>query len=137
LQPAGLAAQAAESLDVVFLNAARDVASVAGDLVAINRVLKPDGMMVVAGYAPVADGGLDAPCGVIQAVHDFMMQADFELAYLALAPAMNCHVALRRIGIAQSILSIQQENMALRASLEEMRQSRSWRMTALLRYFRK
>jgi hypothetical protein len=87
--------------------------------------LKPDGWIVVGLYA--------AGNGIIQSVHEFIVEQDYELLYLALGPAMRCTVALRRIGVAQSLRAVMEENAALRAGLDGMHASASWRMTAPLR----
>jgi hypothetical protein len=123
----------ARSAEIVYLDSGRDYAEVARDLAAALRVVTPDGWIVLNGYAAGEPGGSDGPWGVIQAVHAFMVQADYEMAYLALGPGMVCHVALRRIGVAQSILSVQQENAALLATLQGMRALTSCRVTAPLR----
>jgi hypothetical protein len=128
-----LPGRGARSAEVIYIDSGRDYAEVARDLAAAVRVVTPDGWIVLNGYAAGEPGASGVAWGVIQAVHAFMVQADYEMAYLALGPGMVCHVALRRIGVAQSILSVQQENAALLATLQGMRASTSWRVTAPLR----
>jgi SAM-dependent methyltransferase len=121
------------SLDIVYLDADHRYGPVKRDLLAIRRVVRPDGWIVLNDYVPLEIGGSNMPYGVIQAAHEFMVEADYEMIYLALGWAMFCDVAIRRIGVGRSLRSVAEENAALRASLAAMNQSLSWRITAPLR----
>ncbi len=127
--PARLLAYSADvaacSLDVAWLEPEESYSAVRRDLALLHSCLKPDGWIVVGLYA--------AGNGIIQSVHEFIVEQDYELLYLALGPAMRCTVALRRIGVAQSLRAVMEENAALRAGLDGMHASASWRMTAPLR----
>lgn len=111
-----------ESLDVAWLTPEGPYESAQRALALLHRCLKRDGWLMVESYA--------AGSGVIQAVHEFVVEQDYEILYLALGPAMCCSVALRRVGVAQSLRALAKENVALRAAVDGMRASASWRMTA-------
>jgi hypothetical protein len=118
---------AAESLDIAWLDSDRAYEVVRRDLALIGNWVRPDGWIVVSGYA--AEGDL------IRAAHEFIVEQDYEMLFLALGPAFCCDIALRRIGVARSLRSIQEENAALQDALRGMRDSAVWRATAPLRAF--
>jgi hypothetical protein len=45
-------------------------------------VVRPDGWIVLNDYVPLEIGGSNMPYGVIQAAHEFMVEADYERSTL-------------------------------------------------------
>lgn len=84
------------SVDVVYLDAEHSYASVSRELAIIARKIRPDGWIVLNDYIMNDVDNSFSPYGVIQAVHQFMVREDWEMAYLALHPYMYCDVALRK-----------------------------------------
>lgn len=84
-----------ESVDVFYVDADHLYEGVKRDLEALKSKVKPDGWIVMNDYIP-ADTFSNVPLGVIQATNEFMVENDWEMVYLALAPMMYCDVGLRK-----------------------------------------
>jgi hypothetical protein len=85
------------SIDVAYLDADHTYDSVRNELALLNRNVNAAGWIVLNDYTmgSVTGGGLKG-YGVIQATHEFMVEHNWEMMYLALHPKTHYDVALRR-----------------------------------------
>jgi len=84
----------ANTFDWVYLDAAHDFTSVLKDLVALKRVVKPEGL--IAGHDYVRWSRFGLKFGVAEAVNLFCQEHGYELAYLTLDARTNFSYALRK-----------------------------------------
>ena len=80
---------------MIYIDAAHDYQSVMRDLAVANRKLKPSGYIVLNDYT-IVDPLLLQHYDIVRAAHEFCLQEDWEIAFLALHPLMFCDVALRK-----------------------------------------
>ena len=85
------------SIDVAYVDANHAYDFVRNELALLNRKVNGAGWIVLNDYTVgAATGGGFKRYGVIQATHEFMVEQDWEIMYLALHPTMHCDAALRR-----------------------------------------
>lgn len=84
------------SVDVFYVDADHGYEGVKRDLAVIRRKIRPDGIIVMNDYTFLENVGSKQEYGVIQATHEFMLEEDWEMIYLALERHMFCDVALRK-----------------------------------------
>lgn len=136
------------SLDVVYIDAGHDYGSVKRDLAMARRKIKDDGWIILNDYTMTDVLAGNGPYGVIQAAHEFMIAEDWEIIYLALQKHMYCDIVLRKAGSAPVPLpdmswfgtrsvELEQRIASLKAELDAMRHSTSWRITTPLRAIRR
>jgi hypothetical protein len=85
------------SIDVAYVDADHTYTFVRNELALLNCKVNETGWIVLNDYTMgnVA-GGKFTDYGVIQATHDFMIEHNWEMMYLALHPKTHYDVALRR-----------------------------------------
>jgi Methyltransferase domain len=134
------------SLDVVYVDADHGYEAVKRELAVIRRKIKDNGWIILNDYIMndyiMSDAAFsNAPYGVVQASNEFMLAENWEMIYLAFHPYLYCDVVLRKSSSAQvaepvSIClhdALEARNERLERSLQAMRDSTSWRLTAPLR----
>jgi hypothetical protein len=129
------------SVDVFYIDGDHSYEAVRRDLTAAARKVTPGGYLILNDYILVDHLGADVPYGVIYAAHEFMIEHNWAMQFFALQTSMFCDVVLRRadclprpdITAAQSVITMRQENTALRREIQALRASSSWRISAPLR----
>ncbi len=86
-----------KAVDVFYLDAEHSYTSVKRELNIASRKIRDDGWIVLNDYTPAEAGFTNLPYGVIQACHEFMLEQDWEMTYLALAWVMYCDVVIRKV----------------------------------------
>jgi hypothetical protein len=125
------------SVDIIYIDAGHDYASVRRDLAAARRAVAEDGWIIANDYIMVAGLNESQSYGVVHAVNEFMIEHDWGMQFFALQTRMFCDVALRparflqRVGALNGALA--EENQRLRAEIAALQRSTSWRATAPLR----
>ena len=114
------------SLDVIYVDADHRYEFVRRDLAVARRKVRDDGWIIVNDYIMVAELGATIPYGVVNATHEFMLEHDWGMQYLALQTRMFCDVVLRPGHLLPDLATLQHEVALLRGST-------SWRMTRPLR----
>jgi len=85
------------SVNVAYVDADHSYDCVRNELALLNRKVSGDGWIVLNDYTMCnARGGGPRGYGVIQATHEFMIEQNWEMMYLALHPKTHYDVALRR-----------------------------------------
>jgi hypothetical protein len=125
------------SVDIVYVDADHDYASVRRDLAAAHRAVADDGWIILNDYIIVPGLKEDTLYGVVHAGHEFMTAHDWGMQYLALQTRMFCDVALRPARFLQRpearIGTLSADNQRLRSEIASLRNSTSWRATAPVR----
>ncbi len=144
---AGIAGLDDASVDIFYIDGDHSYDAVRRDLAAAATKLRPDGYLILNDYILVDHLGADIPYGVIYAAHEFMIEHNWVMRYLALQTSMFCDVVLRRADgktgmdtapraaadAVDAARALQLENAALRREILTLRKSTSWRVTAPLR----
>ena len=118
------------SVDIIYVDADHRYEFVRRDLAVARRKVRADGWIIVNDYLMVAELGAALCYGVVHATHEFMLEHDWGMQYLALQTRMFCDVVLRPSRMLPDPLA---ENAALRAEVALLRGSTSWRLTRPLR----
>ncbi len=118
------------SVDVIYIDADHRYEFVRRDLVVARRKVRGDGWIIVNDYLMVAELGSTIPYGVVHATHEFMLEHDWGMQYLALQTRMFCDVVLRP---SRLLGDVADECRALRREVALLRGSTSWRLTGPLR----
>ena len=130
-----------ESVDVVYIDADHHYEPVRQDLAEARRKVRRDGWIIVNDYIMVDTLNATTPYGVVHATNEFMIEHGWGMQYLALQTRMYCDVVLRPLhclpGRAMRSDGLEAENDLLRGELLALRNSRSWRMTAPMRAWRR
>ena len=92
-----LAALPDSSVDMCYLDANHWYEAVRRELSVVRTKMREDGWLVLNDYTPCATGFSTEPYGVIQACHEFMLEHDWEMTYLALAWVMYCDVVIKKV----------------------------------------
>ncbi len=82
------------SIDVAYVDANHSYEPVKAELAVLRRKMAPGGTIIMNDYT-VFDQYAMAPYGVPRAAHEFMLDAGWEMTYLALSPEMFCDIAIR------------------------------------------
>lgn len=82
--------------DMIYIDAAHDYDSVTRDLAVANRKIGRDGYILLNDYT-VVDPLLLQHYDIVRATHEFCLQENWEIVFLALHPFMFCDVALRKL----------------------------------------
>ncbi len=118
------------SIDIIYVDADHRYEFVRRDLAVARRKVRADGWIIVNDYLMVTELGATISYGVVHATHEFMLEHDWGMQYLALQTRMFCDVALRPSHMLPNLAT---ENEALRAEVALLRGSTSWRVTRPLR----
>jgi ubiquinone/menaquinone biosynthesis C-methylase UbiE len=82
--------------DWMYIDAAHDYDSVKKDLAQTQRVLKPNGYLVMNDYI-MFDHITKEEYGVVQATNEFITENNYEMLFFALHPEMFCDVLIRKV----------------------------------------
>ncbi len=125
------------SVDAMYIDADHREEAVRRDLAAARPKVRDGGWIIVNDYLMVAALGDAIPYGVVNATNRFMIEHRWRVRYFALQTRMFCDVALRQHRVLQqaapSVAALAAECDRLRADLNMLRRSGSWRATAPLR----
>lgn len=95
---ASLASLPDQFIDALYLDADHTYEGVKRDLNALLPKMKPNGYLILNDYTFLENVGSKDEYGVIQAGHEFMLDNNWEMIFLALERFMFCDVCLRRKG---------------------------------------
>jgi hypothetical protein len=126
-----------ESVDVFYVDAEHSYEAVKHELAIIARKIRPDGYIIMDDYILVEYLNSSNLVGVMYATHEFMIERNWAMQYLALQTNAYYHVVLRQLDQLQParrrLSELEHETAALRREVELLRASTSWRVTAPLR----
>jgi hypothetical protein len=143
------------SLDIVYVDADHTYESVKRELAIIRRKVRDDGYVILNDYIMNEAGFSNAAYGVIQATNEFMIAENWEMIYFAFQSYMFCDVVLRQASTAPvavpdaravnpyyaallgQIAELEARNASLAQTLDALRASTSWRITAPMRALRR
>ena len=84
------------SVDYAYVDADHSYDSVRRDCAALKQKMKPGGILQFNDYTCFNQRGL-VPCGVPRAVHEFMIENDYEMLYLCLQLRGYHDVVVRKL----------------------------------------
>jgi hypothetical protein len=122
------------SVDIFYVDGDHSYDGVWRDLTAITKKIRRGGLIIMNDYIMRDQYH---PYGVVQATNEFMTRENWEMLYFCLEPNMFCDVVLAQAaeGLAEPdrMARLEAETLFLRQSLESMRHSTSWKLTAPVR----
>jgi hypothetical protein len=122
------------SVDIFYVDGDHSYDGVLRDLTAIKTKIRQGGMIIMNDYIMT---DRSHPYGVVQATNEFMISENWEMLFFCLEPLMFCDVVLVQAAGGMSepdrMRRLAAENVFLRQSLESMRESTSWKLTAPVR----
>jgi hypothetical protein len=91
----GLAQLPAASIDYLYLDAGHSYEEVVKDMQQVKRVIKDTGIIQFNDYT-LFDAFAFVPYGVPKAVHEFILEGNYEILYLCLHRQFFCDIVVRK-----------------------------------------